>query len=107
VEGVNPADLTALLNAAGPALYGRDWKTELAEALQVDRRTVARWSAGTFDMPPGALVDLWNLCKERQAELAGIVEAAEPLVVKLVREAERAAKAAERAAKAAAKAAKA
>ena len=39
-----------------------DWKAKLAHALQVDRRTVQRWCAGTAPIPKSLAFDLHRLC---------------------------------------------
>ena len=38
--------LPKMLAAAGPALYGERWQSEIGRALGVTDRTVRRWAAG-------------------------------------------------------------
>lgn len=59
-----------LLATIGEALYGRDWLTELAEAIQVNRRTVQRWRSGAAPVPAGALEAIAQLALNRAAHLA-------------------------------------
>lgn len=59
----------ALLRECGKALYGQQWQSALARDLQVADRTVRRWAAGEFGMPPGLCVELRQLLNQRRAEL--------------------------------------
>ena len=62
----------ALLRAAGEALYGSRWQSDLARDLGVSDRTMRRWAAGSDAMPPGVALDLLPLCDERIAALEAI-----------------------------------
>ena len=62
----------ALLRAAGEALYGPRWQSELARALDVSDRTMRRWVADPDAMPHGVALDLLPLCDERIAALEAI-----------------------------------
>ena len=65
----------SLLRAAGEALYGPRWQSELARALDVSDRTMRRWAAGSDAMPPGVVLDLLPLCDTRIAALEEIKRA--------------------------------
>lgn len=58
------------LEQIGQALYGQQWKSDLARDLDVADRTVRRWLAGDSAVPQGALNELRQLCLKRSAELA-------------------------------------
>lgn len=58
-----------LLRECGEALYGQQWQSALARDLQVADRTVRRWAAGDFGMPPSLGVELRQLLNKRRAEL--------------------------------------
>ena len=62
----------ALLRAAGEALYGPLWQSELARALGVADRTMRRWVAGTSPVPDLS-DDLGAMIRERRAALAGLL----------------------------------
>jgi hypothetical protein len=59
-----------LIRAAGVALYGPRYESDLAIALDVNRRTVRRWKSGEDEPRPGVWSDLLALMDER----AGMVE---------------------------------
>lgn len=59
-----------LFRATGEALLGPLWQSELARQLNVSLRTMQRWAAGEFAIPPGVWVDLLKLLADRQDELA-------------------------------------
>lgn len=63
---------STLLQAAGEALYGPRWQTEMARALDVSDRTVRRWAAGD-DLPAGVIADLKRLCEARRQSLADVI----------------------------------
>lgn len=60
------------LRMIGQALYGQQWKSDLARDLGVADRTVRRWLAGESEMPAGAQDELRQLCLKRSAELAAL-----------------------------------
>jgi len=68
----------AFLRAAGEALYGPRWQSDLARALAVSDRTMRRWVADPDAMPPGVALDLLPLCEERIAALEQIKRAIRP-----------------------------
>lgn len=59
----------ALLRKCGEALYGQQWQSALARDLKVADRTVRRWAAGEFGMPPGLGIEVRQLLNKRRAEL--------------------------------------
>lgn len=62
-----------LLRAAGEALYGSRWQSELAVTLDVADRTMRRWLAGQ-QMPEGVWAQLRGLLMRRSAECAELAE---------------------------------
>lgn len=56
----------------GEALYGPRFQRELAEALNVNERTMRRWVAGDTSPPESVLDDLKVLVRERIALLRGL-----------------------------------
>lgn len=56
----------ALLREAGEVLYGPRWQSELARALGVTDRTVRRWDAGEFSIPPEVVDQLRRLLMVQQ-----------------------------------------
>lgn len=54
--------------AIGRLLYGPAWQSVLAEALEVERRTVWRWHAGRHPIPPAVRDDLKRLLADRAKE---------------------------------------
>lgn len=51
------------LEQIGLFLYGRFWQTELAEALNVSRRSVCRWVKGSHPIP----ISLWSELHQKVA----------------------------------------
>jgi hypothetical protein len=72
----------ALLREVGTALYGLQWQTELARALDVNNRTVRRWVAGTWEPRPRHTGALYRLVCERRDALQAVV----PALAELLRE---------------------
>ncbi len=64
----------ALLRAAGQAMYGPRWQTDLAAELGLSRRTILRWMAGQWPIPDGVATDLLRLIVARQGELSALAE---------------------------------
>lgn len=67
----------AALRRAGEALYGPRWQSALAAALNVNRRTVAGWAAGTrngypAEIPDGVANDIAALARKRVAALKSL-----------------------------------
>ena len=52
------------------SLFGPQWQSEMARALDVNIRTVQRWASGSNDLSPWVFEKLPALLNERQAELA-------------------------------------
>lgn len=63
-----------LLRECGEALYGPQWQSALARDLQVADRTVRRWAAGDFGMPPGLGEELIELLLSRAEAIAEMQE---------------------------------
>ena len=58
-----------LVVEVGEALFGPRYRTDLAEALNVNERTVRRWADGVIDMPAGVALDCLRLVMERTQKL--------------------------------------
>jgi hypothetical protein len=61
------------LRKAGFALYGEQWRSELARALGVTDRTIRRWAQDEYSMPDGARQRIIELCRERVEMLNAVV----------------------------------
>lgn len=59
----------ALFCAIGEALYGQHWPTELAIALDIDKRNIRRWAAGGREVPDQYRDRIQMLVAERLALL--------------------------------------
>jgi len=59
-----------LFCTCGEALFGPQWQSEMARALDVNIRTVQRWASGNNDLSPWVFEKLPALLNERQAKLA-------------------------------------
>jgi len=70
--------LPALIAAAGRALYGEEWGRPLAQALNVNERTIqriakaAREGEGYRSIGPGLMRDLAELLAARAAEIKAV-----------------------------------
>jgi hypothetical protein len=54
------------LKAAGEALWGPQYRSEMARQLDVHLRTVMRWDSGETSIPPSAWARLGKLLRERK-----------------------------------------
>lgn len=64
---------TELIRIAGERLYGARWQAPLADALEVNHRTVRRWASGD-DLPrAGVWPDLHRLLTERHAAIGELL----------------------------------
>jgi len=61
------------LAATGRALYGDRWQTALAQDLGVSDRTMRRWLAGEFHIPPAVATELRAVLVERLKTIGGMV----------------------------------
>jgi hypothetical protein len=61
------------LRKAGFALYGEQWRSELARALGVTDRTVRRWSHDEYSIPNDARERIMELCRERVEILKAVM----------------------------------
>lgn len=57
------------LTTYGYALYGRTWKTAMAEELNVDARRITHWIQGTRPVPSGVWSDLQKIAHNRLADI--------------------------------------
>ena len=66
-----------LLRTIGESLYGAYWIKPLAEALQVNARTVQRWALGQYapspHAVPGLLADMRKLLVARGRDLERVI----------------------------------
>lgn len=74
----HPADTEAperaLFVRIGEALYGEQWQSQLARALDVSDRSVRYWLAGR-PIPDGVWRDLQILLDQRRVEIADLTMA--------------------------------
>jgi DNA-binding transcriptional regulator YiaG len=61
-----------LLSEAGAALYGPRWQSELARALKVSDRTMRRWAAGEWPVPPNVWQELRAILKVHGHAIAAV-----------------------------------
>lgn len=61
-------DDRGLLAAIGEALYGERWKTELANDLKIDDRSLRRWIQ-TSEIPQGMWRELAELLEARRVDI--------------------------------------
>lgn len=61
-----------LLREAGEALYGARWQSDMAAALDVNRRTIRRWATGDHPIPAGAWAAIDALVRDRRRALTSI-----------------------------------
>lgn len=64
----------SLLRAAGEALYGPRWQSDLARELHISDRTMRRWLAGPADLPTGVAADIRQLCETRASHLKEVID---------------------------------
>jgi hypothetical protein len=72
-----------LIEAAGKAMFGGQWKAGLARALGVTDRTINRWLGAKTEPRPGVFVDLRRVLKERRGELDELIEATETYLAEI------------------------
>jgi hypothetical protein len=61
------------LRKAGVALYGEQWRSELARALGVTDRTVRRWAHDEYSIPDDARGRITQLCRQRAEMLKAVM----------------------------------
>jgi hypothetical protein len=71
-----------LLTRVGEALYGEQWKSELARELNVGARTMRRWAAAENPIPPGLSGELITVIQTRRAALASLARELAKLIPK-------------------------
>jgi hypothetical protein len=64
----------AFLAAAGAALYGPRWQSELARSLGVSDRTMRRWLSGENPIPAGVWGDCCALLRVRRLEIGNLLD---------------------------------
>lgn len=69
-----PVDLSEVpdhirLTTYGYALYGRTWKTAMAEDLGVDARRITHWYQNTRPVPSGVWSDLQKIARNRLVDI--------------------------------------
>lgn len=52
---------TELLARIGNALYGSRWQTDMAHDLEVNTRTIRRWTTGEWPIPNDRWRQIWRL----------------------------------------------
>jgi len=58
-----------ILKRAGEALYGNQWQTPLATALNVSDRTMRRWVSGDSAVPDSVIADIERVARQRVADI--------------------------------------
>src|SRR5689334_5434976 len=71
---VQPISPAALIRRVGTMLFGSNYQRDLAAALGVNRRTVARWVSGEVEPRAGVWSDLRRLIEVRRVQLGELVE---------------------------------
>jgi plasmid maintenance system antidote protein VapI len=61
------------LRKAGVALYGEQWRSELARALGVTDRTIRRWAHDEYSIPDDARERIMELCGQRVEMLNAVM----------------------------------
>ena len=61
-------DDRTLLFEIGEALYGQNWKTQVAGELSIDDRSLRRWIQ-SGEVPPGVWCELRTLLARRKAAI--------------------------------------
>ena len=56
----------------GGLLFGPQWTQSLADALRVSKRSVERWGAGKYPIPPNVWSELADLCENHGNNLADL-----------------------------------
>ena len=62
-----------LIKSVGPALFGRNWQSELADWLAVNRKTIRRWMSGEDEPRAVMWTELLEITQERHAQLAELI----------------------------------
>jgi hypothetical protein len=76
IEGRGMSSAKMIL-AVGSAIGGRNWQSELADTLGINRRTIRRWLTGEDEPRPGVWIKLLAIMRERQTHLGELIEAVE------------------------------
>lgn len=63
------------LEAAGKALYGDRWQTDLSRDLGLsDARRIRQWLAGDRPIPNGIWADLLELLRQRRISIDDVID---------------------------------
>lgn len=66
------------LNAAGPLLFGENWKAQIALATGWHAKTIARYAAGRRPVPDDLTARLVELIVDRRRDLKDLLDRAAP-----------------------------
>lgn len=70
-----PMTSAELIKSVGPALFGRNWQSELADWLAVNRKTIRRWMSGEDEPRSAVWKELLEITQERHVQLAELIKA--------------------------------
>lgn len=62
------------LKEAGTALYGDQWRENLARSLNVDSRRIPQWETGKRAIPVGVTNDLLTLLQENHRRIETLIK---------------------------------
>lgn len=62
------------LKEIGIALYGDQWRENLARSLDVDSRRIPQWESGKRAIPAGVTDDLLALLKENHKQIETLIK---------------------------------
>ncbi len=60
----------AQLATVGRAIFGTDWKSGLAKAAGIQRRSIQRWFTGEYTIPPDLHITLAEVALKRASEIS-------------------------------------
>src|SRR6516225_1550629 len=70
-----PMTSAELIKSVGPALFGRNWQSELADWLAVNRKTISPWRSGEDEPRSAVWKELLEITQERHVQLAELIKA--------------------------------
>src|SRR5687767_4382545 len=73
-DRLSATDVQALITAAGEALWGSRWQSEMARALSVHRDTVYDWKTGVSTPRARVLDELRELLAGRCEKIGSVLE---------------------------------
>lgn len=62
------------LKQAGELLYGNQWQSDLARAINVDSRRIRQWLSGQRPIPVGLWLEIIELLKNNSRDTASYAE---------------------------------